>query len=68
MENREKLFRDHQNLLNRSFYELNKGNEDKFKLYLDLSIGALQQFRDTFEKGEEVEIEILPNIIEEQKD
>ena len=69
MQNKEKLFKDHQSMLNRAFFELNKGNEDKFKEYLDLSIGLLQNFRDSFDKfdkGEEVEI--LPNNIEEQKD
>ena len=69
MQNKEKLFRDHQNLLNKAFFELNKGNEDNFKEYLDLSIGVLQNFRDSFDKGVEVEeVEILPNYIEEQKD
>ena len=72
MQNKEKLFRDHQNLLNKAFFELNKGNEDKFKEYLDFSIGLLQNFRDSFDKfdkGEEFEeVEILPNNIEEQKD
>ena len=69
MQNKEKLFRDHQNLLNKALFELNKGNEDNFKEYLDLSIGVLQNFRDSFDKGVEVEeVEILPNYIEEQKD